>query len=308
MSNLEKAKVLQKLRERFGAVRKASGSESLFVVGDEAARLYFRYSRVHEGRRTFFGLRKVDLRQLEGHNSYLCFLRDRGLEPVLVPYSDFEEVFTNSEPASDGQYKVQLLAQSGALELYIARQGRFNVESYVGLDGIEQTVEAQRLRDAADLSHSQAQTLLASIGHLKGHDVYVPECDVGRLDWDLAKQFPLRREVPQGFDRVRAILREIDVIWTKKGRNEVEALYEVEHSTPVYSGLLRFNDILLSEPKVRQFTIASNEPRRELFSRQVSRPTFRQSGLSDLCSFLQYANVVGWHSRLLKGASVDSTN
>src|ERR1039458_9946499 len=105
MANAYKSQVIESLRQRFGETRKLKGSESLLVVGDEAARIYFRYSRVYPGGRTFFGLREVDLRQLEGHNSYLCFLSDDGSPPLFVPYADFEEVFHNAETAKDGQYK-----------------------------------------------------------------------------------------------------------------------------------------------------------------------------------------------------------
>jgi hypothetical protein len=64
MPNLHKANLLESLRDRFGELRKLSGSESLFTVGDDAAWLYVRYSKIHPGGRTFFGLRDADLRQL----------------------------------------------------------------------------------------------------------------------------------------------------------------------------------------------------------------------------------------------------
>ena len=307
MANSAKSKVLADLRNRFGEIRKLQGSESLFIIGDEGARVYFRYSKVHPRGRTFFGLRDVDLRQLEGHNAYICFLLDNGSAPLFVPYADFEEIFANAQPAGDGQYKVQLFTQTNALELYIARQGRFNVEGYVGLETLERSLEAQRLREETSFSHSQVQTLLAGIGNAKGYEIFIPESDVGKLDWSLTKDFPLRRQLPEGFDRVRGILGEIDVVWVAKGGNKVEGLYEVEHSTPVYSGLLRFNDILLTDPKVSRFSIVSNEVRRDLFSRQLFRPTFKKSGLAELCSFLEYANVAAWHSRLLKGDLIVTT-
>jgi len=301
MANPHKTKVLNELGQRFGEVRKAKGSESLFVIGDEAAHIYFRYSKVHPGGRTFFGLRDVDLRQLEGHNSYLCFLLDNDSPPLFLPYADFEEVFHSAQPAADGQYKVQLLTQNGALELYVSRQGRFNVEAYVGLETLERSMDAERLREENVLSHSQVQTLLAGIGHVKGFDVYVPDNDIGKLDWSLTKAFSLRHDLPVGLERVRRILCEIDVVWVAAGRNNIEGLYEIEHSTPVYSGLLRFNDVLLTDPKVSRFSIVSNDSRRDLFSRQLFRPTFRKSGLAELCSFLEYTNVFAWHQRLFKG-------
>jgi hypothetical protein len=267
MANPSKSNIVDDLRQRFGEVRKLKGSESLFAVGNEAARIYFRYSKVHAKGRTFFGLRDVDLRQLEGHNSFLCFLLDDGSPPLFIPYSDFEEVFASAQPARDDQYKVQVANRANTLELYVARQGRFNVEGYVGFETLERSLEAQKLREAIAFSHCQVQTLLAGIGHAKGYEVFVPDSDIGTLDWSLTKEFSLRRHLPQGFDQVRGILSEIDVVWVENGRNKIEGLYEVEHSTPVYSGLLRFNDILLTDPRVTRFSIVSNDVRRELFSR-----------------------------------------
>jgi type II restriction enzyme len=157
------------------------------------------------------------------------------------------------------------------------------------------------LREAQSFTHSQVQTLVAAIGHIKGYDIYVPEYDVGRLDWSLAGNFKVCRQLPEGFDQVRGILSEIDVVWVTSARNRIEGLYEIEHSTSVYSGLLRFNDVLLTDPRVTRFSIVSNDARRDVFSRQLFRPTFRKSGLSELCSFMEYANVLAWHTRLSKG-------
>lgn len=301
MPNLHKANLLDSLRARFGELHKLSGSESLFTVGDDAGWLYVRYSKIHPGGRTFFGLRDTDLRQLEGHNAFLCFLLDDGSAPIFVPYADFEEVFRDAQPAKDGQYKVQLFSQGDALELYVARQGRFNVEGYVGLETLARGLDSTRLRRAIDLSHAQVQTLLAGIGHIKGYDVCVPENDVGKLDWSLTTRFGLRGSIPSGFDRVGGTLSEIDVLWIATGRDAIEGLFEVEHSTPIYSGLLRFNDVLLSDPSVSRFSIVSNDSRRAVFSRQVFRPTFQRSGLAERVSFLEYANVLDWHVRLSKG-------
>lgn len=296
--NPHKIGILQELRGKFGELQKIAGSESLFAIGGDAARVYIRYSRVYPNGGTFFGIRAVDLRQLEGHNSFLCFVLDDGSAPLFLPYEDFEEVFRNAQTAKDGQYKVQLLARNNGLELYIARQGRFNVEGYVGFAPVVRSLNSGLLEEARLLTHSQVQTLLASIGRLKGYGVYVPECDIGKLDWALASRFALRKSIPSGFDHIRGVLSEIDVIWTASGGEAIEGLFEVEHSTTVYSGLLRFNDVLLTDPKVSRFSIVSNDTRRGLFTRQISRPTFKKSGLADMASFLEYSNVLDWHRRL----------
>lgn len=306
MPNTHKTALLQELRQQFGELHKLPESQSLFVIGDDAARIYYRYSKLHDARRTFFGLREIDLQRLEGHNSFLCLQLDDGSDPVFIPYADFEEIFHASEPASDGQYKVQLFTNAQTKELYVARHGRFNVEGFVGFESLHRNLSQERLREYRDLSHCQVQTLLAAIGHHKGYDVWIPGNNVAQMDWSLTDRFGLCRALPSGFEDVSAILAEIDVVWVAASANRIEALFEVEHSTPVYTGLLRFNDLLLTAPTLSRFSIVSNDTRRAVFSRQVYRPTFRRSGLSDMVSFLEYPNVFDWHERVVRGACIAS--
>jgi len=296
--NAHKDRLLASLKVRFDAVKKLEGSLSLFSLGDTDTRIYVRYSKLHHQRRAFFGLREVDLRRLEGHNSYICLVLDDDSPPVFLPFADFEEVFRNSQAALDGQHKVQLLRNLQEVELYVARQGRFNVEAFVGFDGVASSMESGLRTPPPELSHSDVQTLLGGIGSLKGYDVWIPSADCGSLQWSLTNRFRLLASIPAGYDEVSTILSMIDVVWVKQGSNAIEGLFEVEHSTSIYSGLLRFNDLLLTNPELSHFSIASNDSRRAVFARQLHRPTFQRSGLSELTSFLDYGNVYEWHTRL----------
>src|SRR6266446_10838576 len=149
-----KERLLAALHERFVSVRKLTGSQSLYEIGDHA-RIYIRYSKVHPDRRTFYGLRQTDLRQLEGHQSLICFLWDTQNEPLLVPYRDFEEIFAGLTPASDGQYKVQVYPSDTGTELYIAKAGRFNVESYFGWNETNSISLGSPEHWNRELTHSQ---------------------------------------------------------------------------------------------------------------------------------------------------------
>ena len=108
MANETREVFLKELTERYGALHKLGRSQSLYEIGDGAARVYVRYSKVRSGDRTFYGLREEDLQKLEGHPSVICFLWDGQTEPLLVPFSEYEEVFHTASPAGDGQYKVQV--------------------------------------------------------------------------------------------------------------------------------------------------------------------------------------------------------
>lgn len=299
MAGKAKTVFLNKLKQRYGgALRKLDRSQSLYEVGG-VVRVYIRYSKVHPGRRTFYGLREEDLQRLEGFPSLLCFLWDGQTEPLLVPFSEYEDVFQSTSPARDGQYKAQVYLEDEGTELYVARAGRFNVEGHLGWSELEYLIDVSRLESVPEFSHSQMQTLLGGIGALKGYDVWIPLNDRGKLDWTLTTRFKYRDVLPYAFEPVGSVLQEVDVIWIHRGSGQLRALFEVEHSTPIYSGLLRFNDIHLVDHSLHpRFSIVANDARRSVFVRQMNRPTFRVSGLSDLCTFLEYVNVYRWHERV----------
>jgi len=290
---------LEQLAAKFGRLKKIGKSQSLYQLEDSSALIYIRYSKVHSRNSCFYGLRSEDLHELEGKLSFICFLWEGQQEPLILPFPDYEDVFQSVSPASDGQYKVQLYLQEEGNELYIARAGRFNVDSYFGWEGMHKQIETVESKVDVSFSHYQIQTFLGAIGKAKECDIWIPQNDRGLLDWSLVKPFSIRPTFPPGHERIEFILREIDVVWIQKGGNNLRALYEVEHSTPVYSGLLRFNDIFLLSPEIQRFAIVSNESRRSVFSRQINRPTFRVSGLSELCTFFEYSNVYSWYQRLL---------
>lgn len=299
MANEIKNWFLKELSNRYGSFRKLQGSRSLYDIGDGAARVYIRYSKVHSKNQTFYGLREEDLRKLEGHPSVVCFLWDGQTQPLLVPFSDYEDVFRSVSPAGDGQYKAQVYIQADATELYIAKAGRFNVEGYFGWSGLETLMDSSRFGTIPEFSHPQIQTFLGAIGSAKGYDIWVPLNDRVKLDWSLTKRFECRDLLPYGYEPIHNILQEVDVLWIQRGSSELRGLFEVEHSTPVYSALLRFNDIHLVAPNLRpNFSIVANDTRRDVFVRHLNRPTFRISGLSELCTFLEYVNVYGWFKRI----------
>jgi len=301
MVNVIKEGFLSDLKKRFGKIRKLDDSLSLYDIGKGAGRVYIRYSKVHTRGQTFYGLRQKDLQKLEGQPSVICFLWHNQKEPIILPYSGFEEVFHSISPASDGQYKVQIFLQDAATDLYIANAGRFNVEAFYGWDPLDSLIDNSKLINFPDLSHVQVQTLLGSIGTAKGYNIWIPKNDRCRLDWNVTQQFICDAELPHEYHRIGDILNEIDVLWIDRGIGTLRALFEVEHSTPIYSGLLRLNDVHLMFPSSRAtYSIVSNDDRRSLFVRQLCRPTFSLSKLGEKCNFLEYPNVFMWHKRILK--------
>lgn len=299
MPNLTKIEFLKQLGNKFGKLSKLSNSLSLYEIGDGICRIYIRYSKIHDRNQAFYGIRKEDLKQLDGYNSVICFLWDTQSEPLFVPYTEFEDIFSELQPSSDGQIKASVFQERNGAELYISNTGRFNVESFFGWDYFESLIDKSKIVQMPDFSHSQIQTLLGSIGIHRGHDIWIPTIDRNKMDWGLAPKFDFRKDIPSRYSEVHDVIKEIDIIWLKRGSSELSAMFEIEHSTPIYSGLLRFNDLHLIEPNLNlKYSIVSNDLRRSLYLRQINRPTFRMSGLSEICNFLEYRDVFGWFNRV----------
>ena len=97
-----------------------------------------------------------------------------------------------------------------------------------------------------------------------------------------------------------AIAKYIDVIWFKKNTSYPVRFFEIEHSTSIYSGLLRLNDVKIDYP-IDKATIVIPEERKGLFETQVERRTFKYSELFDVCEYLTYTDLRKWY----KAVSID---
>ena len=273
MPNPIRESFLSELKQRVGGLVKLPNSNSLFEIGKGVARVYIRYSKVHERGQTFFGLRKDDLRQLEGYQSFVVFLWDNQPSPMFLPYGAYEELLKNAEPASDGQFKAQIYLNGDSVELYVARLGRFNLEGLSGWSQLMATVSGSRELAVPELSHCQVQSIVTAIGLAKGYDIWIPLNNRSTLDSTYVKNLSCRDALPSPLREVTDVLQEIDVVWLQPGSNQIIGMFEVEHSTPIYTALLRFNDVHLVPPNASQtFRVIADEARRPLFVRHLNRP------------------------------------
>jgi hypothetical protein len=157
---------------------------------------------------------------------------------------------------------------------------------------IEKTGQA----DENDLRESlQMQATLAEIGSQMGFQIWLPRADRTRV---LTKWEPeagvLLENLPVGFDRATMkTIEQIDVLWLK-GRSIVRA-FEVEHTTSVYSGILRMADLLAMQPNLKiKLHIVAPASRQEKVFQEIRRPVFallEGGALSETCTYLSYDTV-----------------
>src|ERR1035438_10235588 len=128
-----------------------------------------------------------------------------------------------------------------------------------------------------------------------GFSIWIPRNDRAAVLKELNTDAPqLLDRLPLNYDDTTLrTIEQIDVIWLK-GRSIARA-FEVEHTTAVYSGLLRMADLLALQPnmEIRLHIVAPDE-RREKVLREIKRPVFSlldHGPLYEKCTFLSYDAV-----------------
>jgi hypothetical protein len=141
-----------------------------------------------------------------------------------------------------------------------------------------------------DRIHLKMQSALVALGEAEGCSVWVPIND-RNLFYDgrpLSKRTVAR--LPNfGFDEnTRRIVQNIDVLWLAK--NVIRKAFEIESTTLIYSGLLRLNDLVLSQPNIQiELYVAASRARRDKVHRQLLRPSFQP--LLPKCQFLAFEEI-----------------
>lgn len=144
-------------------------------------------------------------------------------------------------------------------------------------------------------THSEIQGLLLKLGSDLGLDVWVARNDRNRLCQGLpfTQIKNLRTELPRQFDEATSkTIEMIDVLWLQG--DAIIAAFEVEHTTSIYSGLLRMADLISMQPniKIDLYLVAPDDKYDKVFN-QINRPTFSKlhPPLPEICKFIAYSTL-----------------
>lgn len=140
--------------------------------------------------------------------------------------------------------------------------------------------------------HDEMQWRLIRLGQLAKCDVWVPKNDQPKHYQGNQFRDHVLHEFHETLDVPRSI-ENIDVVW-KFGPYSIKSAFEIEHSTSIYSGILRLSDLRAEAPNSNYplFIVSSEERKRRVFE-ELRRPTF--SGpclrLNEVIRFLGYEKV-----------------
>lgn len=200
------------------------------------------------------------------------------LEAFYAKYDDLYSVLVRmqaGEPVSEKPPELSSLPPHSRLSDALVE---------IPADDVEEVLRTELVSD-----HVKMQWKLARLGIKAGERVWVPVGDQAKLRkaYDFSSFDP---EFSAGIDLPHSYIENIDVVWKQEFR--IGAAYEIENSTSIYSGLLRFADLNILAPNTLypMFVVAPNE-RKNRLREQLRRPTFRRLELDKKVRFLSYEKI-----------------
>jgi len=251
----------------------------------------------------------VPMEELEGHVEFYAGPKDRGGYKGFVRKS--LNLFRNPQ---DGAFILDLLRKAerdriprpvdqrklGRKPYFVKatrKVGRKDVETIVSIPREdEEEVPAETEAAKPETVHTEIQHCLLELGAEMGYDTWV-----ARNDRSKTYNGQALGELPRVLNRLPNMFNEatdktvemIDVLWLK-GRS-IEAAFEIECTTSIYSGLLRMSDLLALQPNINiDLYIVAPKDRRTKVERELLRPTFklRKKPLAEVCGFLSIEKLV----------------
>lgn len=170
----------------------------------------------------------------------------------------------------------------------------------------EETAAAQRQwqkERESDETHTEIQGWLRDLGLALGFDVWVAANDRNRPYGEGRLSDGCLAALPPTLAAAQDSVRLIDLIWITDGQ-QVAAAFEVEHSTSIYSGIVRMLDLALGTELATNcpmFLVAPDDRRKDV-QQQLRRPAF--SRVADLgIRYLPYSELKTHRSAIARFGS-----
>lgn len=184
------------------------------------------------------------------------------------------------------------LARSPNLYKLKTKAGNEEIETVVSVPNVEDEDQDAQASSGGP-THTEIQWRLLDLGSQLGLKVWAPKSDRNKtwIEKRIGDVPNLLQGLPNQFDRVtNKTIENIDVLWL--AGQSIVAAFEVEHTTSIYSGLLRMSDLITMQPNLEiKFYLVAPDERYDKFCNEIARPTFasRKKPLHTLCRFLPYS-------------------
>lgn len=207
----------------------------------------------------------------------------------------WESYFTMREAMlrANDEHRMLLSKDLGALAGLLFEVGSHRIAVTANADSALKAIEEKAARTARKRheaalddqreasEHTRVQHALIQIGRSLGYDVFVARNDRNRTcgpDSFAELTVPALPQLGLAPD-VRQTVELIDVLWFAKGASRLMCAFEIEHSTSIYSGILRMKDLALSVPDQQcHFYLVAPESREKEVMAQMLRPGLKGGG------------------------------
>ncbi|OUL27098.1 ParB N-terminal domain-containing protein [Nostoc sp. 106C] len=144
------------------------------------------------------------------------------------------------------------------------------------------------IRNFTETQHTQTQWVLAKLGKQLCGSVWIDFHDRSRI-WENEKLGSLSIDSFPSLgmgNEARQTVEYIDVVWLSSG-NQIAAAFEIEITTPIYSGLLRMADLVTLCPNLNfPLYLVVPESRINKVKKELTRPTFKNLKLDQKCRYI----------------------
>ena len=203
------------------------------------------------------------------------------LENLLVSQQSDGETY----PVAEGEYRKYLTQRVKGPEGDVS----------VSVPDEDETEDITTVDEPTVRESIKIQALIAMVGEKMGFRIWLPRNDRSRVfsEWNpvidsLLDELPLN----YNFATLRTI-EQIDVLWLK--RRSIVRAFEVEHTTSIYSGILRMADLLALQPNMDiKLHLVAPASRRDKVFHELQRPVFsllERGPLSSTCTYISYDSI-----------------
>jgi hypothetical protein len=194
-------------------------------------------------------------------------------------YSKYDDLYSILQRIKSGEGIVEKKNELIDKEL---KKGKDELQHEV--EDIEQELPGKILSD-----HLLVQWKLIQLGIKAGSKVWIPKNDQSRI----IKEYQFNNfenSFIASLDTPAKYVENIDVVWKEEFR--IDAAFEIENTTSIYSGLLRFSDLKIIAPNSNYplFIVAPYSNYNRLVA-QIKRPTFRELGFEKKVRYLSYESI-----------------
>jgi len=201
---------------------------------------------------------------------------------------------------------IRRIVQTQIKDIYKIKPGLYGLNKYKKQNEnkgiIQETSKNKDAKEIREFNHSYYQGILIIVGNLKQFKTFCPDQDKNKtfLDRKLSELRSLK-EIPKfSYDFFVDKCKTIDTVWFNE-KDMPKSLFEIEHSTDIYSSLIKFNEL---QDFNTAMLIVADKPRRPEYDNKIRMSSFKE--ISRNVKFLDYESLITQYEAVIKNKDLET--